>query len=142
MQGSKSPLIVVAVAGLGMTLVGCTVNNYPASPNQQQQSPRQQQAQQAAPVVQSAARPAPTPAPATRSAAAPAPVPKAAQPAAQPVQQQPSAAGRTYTIKPGDNLWNIAKEVYGDGTKYQRIIDANPGINPDNMKPGTKIVIP
>ena len=55
---------------------------------------------------------------------------------------QPAATGRTYTIKPGDNLWNIAKEVYGDGTKYQRILDANPGLNPDNMKPGTKITIP
>jgi 5'-nucleotidase len=138
MQGSKSPLIVVAVAGLGMTLGGCTVNNYPASPNQQQQ---QRQAQPA-PVVQSAAKPAPTPAPATRSAAAATPAAKPAQPAPQPAPQQPGAAGRTYTIKPGDNLWNIAKEVYGDGTKYQRILDANPGINPDNMKPGTKIVIP
>ena len=65
--------------------------------------------------------------------------PGAPQPKPAP---QPAAAGRSYTIKPGDNLWNISKEVYGDGTKYQRILDANPGINPDNMKPGTKIVIP
>ena len=49
---------------------------------------------------------------------------------------------RKHTIRPGDNLWNLAKQYYGDGTKYERIINANPGLNPDNMKPGTQIVIP
>ena len=86
------------------------------------------------------AKPSPPPAPATRNVAAPTPPPAPVQPP-KPAPE-PAAAGRSYTIKPGDNLWNISKEVYGDGTKYQRILDANPGINPDNMKPGTKIVIP
>lgn len=76
-------------------------------------------------------------APATRNAIAPGPLPRPAPPPAPP-----AAAGRGYTIKPGDNLWNISKEMYGGGTKYQRILDANPGLNPDNMKPGTRIVIP
>ncbi len=53
-----------------------------------------------------------------------------------------AVSGRTYTIRPGDNLWDISKQVYGDGTKYERILNANPALNPDNMKPGTKIVIP
>ena len=120
---------------VGVSLCGCTVNNYPEpqSPPQQQQQQRQAQAQTVQPAK-------PVPAPATRNVPAltvpPAPVP---QPKPAP---QPAAAGRAYTIKPGDNLWNISKEVYGDPTKYQRILDANPGINPDNMKPGTKIVIP
>ena len=84
----------------------------------------------------------PAPAPVKGNVAAPPPAPAPA-PASQPKPgPQPAAAGRSYTIKPGDNLWNISKEVYGDGTKYQRILDANPGINPDNMRPGTKIVIP
>ncbi|HEV2294486.1 MAG TPA: LysM peptidoglycan-binding domain-containing protein [Tepidisphaeraceae bacterium] len=138
MQGSKTPLIVAAM--LGWSLAGCTVHNHPAPPppplpqGGQQRQPQQPQAQAA---VQNA-RPAPQPATQqTTPSPAPAPVPTAPKPA-----PQPAPVGRSYTIKPGDNLWNIAKDVYGDGTKYQRILDANPGLNPDNMKPGTTIVIP
>ena len=114
---------------VGLSPIGCTVHNYPEPQAQQRQA--------------QAAQPAkPTPGPATRSVAAPAPAPApAAAPQPKPAPQ-PAAGGRSYTIKPGDVLWNISKEVYGDGTKYQRILDANPGLNPDNMKPGTKIVIP
>lgn len=31
----------------------------------------------------------------------------------------------SYTIKPGDTLWSIAKEVYGDGSKWYGIYEAN-----------------
>ena len=125
MQGRTTILIVAAMVGW---FTGCTVHNHPAPPpvtRGQGQSPA---------AVQSA-RPAPQPA--TRQGIpAPAPAPAALKPTPEP------APGRTYTVKPGDNLWNISKDVYGDGTKYQRILDANPGLNPDHMKPGTKIVIP
>ena len=131
MHGRTTSLIVAAAAAMvGASLGGCIVHNHPASAEPKPPSP--QVVHQATPAAtQKAARPAapePAPAPAKPKAAAPSP------PAV------PSA--RTYTIKPGDNLWNISKEVYGDGTKYPRIIEANPGLNPDNMKPGTKIVIP
>lgn len=36
-----------------------------------------------------------------------------------------SPNARTYTVKPGDCLWNIAKKYYGDGTQYVKIYDAN-----------------
>src|SRR5215207_8011743 len=132
MQGSRTSLAVAAVAAamVGLSLGGCTVNNYP-----EPQAPSQQRQAQA---VQTAK---PTPGPATRSVTGPTPAPAPA-PQPKPAPQPAAATGRSYTIKPGDNLWNISKEVYGDATKYQRILDANPGINPDNMKPGTKIVIP
>jgi nucleoid-associated protein YgaU len=68
------------------------------------------------------------PAPATRPAA--------------PVASAPPTTGRTYTIKPGDSLWKISKEVYGDATKYEQIQKANPTIDPQLLKPGTVIVIP
>ncbi len=120
---------------LGWNLAGCTVHNHPAPPPplpQGMQSPQRQQ-----PQARAMENAEPAPQPATRQATpAPAPVPAA------PTPLPPPAAGRSYTVKPGDNLWNISKDVYGDGTKYQRILDANPGLNPDNMKPGTKIVIP
>ena len=31
----------------------------------------------------------------------------------------------TYTVKSGDCLWNIAKKLYGDGSKYTLIYEAN-----------------
>lgn len=45
----------------------------------------------------------------------------------------------TYTIRPGDTLYNIARKYY---TQVDRIIAANPGINPSNLIPGTTIVVP
>jgi nucleoid-associated protein YgaU len=51
----------------------------------------------------------------------------------------------SYTIKPGDTLWSIAKEFYnGDGTKSKLIAEANKDKipNPNRIKVGTEIVIP
>lgn len=45
----------------------------------------------------------------------------------------------TYTIRPGDTLYNIARKYH---TQVDRIIAANPGINPSNLIPGTTIVVP
>ncbi|WP_251859753.1 M14 family metallopeptidase [Clostridium sp. Marseille-Q2269] len=45
----------------------------------------------------------------------------------------------TYTIKPGDTLYNIARRYY---TTANKIITANPNINPNNLIIGNKIVVP
>lgn len=38
-----------------------------------------------------------------------------------------TAAGpQTYVVKHGDTLWEIAKEIYGDGVRWHEIFDANP----------------
>lgn len=48
-----------------------------------------------------------------------------------------------YTVKKGDTLWGIAVQFYGDGSKYPKIVKANPQIkNPDLIYPGQKFVIP
>jgi nucleoid-associated protein YgaU len=57
------------------------------------------------------------------------------------------AAVKTYVVKKGDCLWKIAarKDVYGDGSKWPKIYNANKkviGKNPNLIKPGQKLVIP
>lgn len=45
----------------------------------------------------------------------------------------------TYYIQPGDTLWEIARKYY---TTVQRIVTANPGINPYQLRIGQKIIVP
>lgn len=55
-----------------------------------------------------------------------------------------SSAKRTYTVKRGDCLWNIAKRFYGNGSAYTKIYDANTNkiANPNLIYPGQVFVIP
>lgn len=55
-----------------------------------------------------------------------------------------STAQRTYTVKKGDCLWNIAKKFYGNGSAYTKIYDANTNkiANPNLIYPGQVFVIP
>ena len=70
----------------------------------------------------------------------------AAAPAAPPAS--PPAAGeteaRTYTVVSGDTLWKIAERMYGNGSQYMKIYEANTDIleHPDRIFPGQKLVIP
>lgn len=50
-----------------------------------------------------------------------------------------------WTVKSGDSLSKIAKDVYDDASKYMKIYEANKdtiGANPDLIKPGQKLTIP
>lgn len=33
--------------------------------------------------------------------------------------------GKIYIVKEGDNLWNIAKNLYGSGSEYYRLVKKN-----------------
>lgn len=50
----------------------------------------------------------------------------------------------TYTVKQGDCLWNIAKKLLGDGSKWRSIYDLNKDKvkNPDLIYPGQVFKIP
>lgn len=56
----------------------------------------------------------------------------------------PDLAKTMYTVKSGDSLSKIAKEVYGDGKAYQKIFEANKPMlsDPDKIYPGQVLYIP
>ena len=65
----------------------------------------------------------------------------------QPQQSAASSgaqAGRTYTVKSGDSLSKIAKEMYGDAGAYNKIFEANRDKldDPNKIVPGQQLVIP
>lgn len=55
-----------------------------------------------------------------------------------------SSSGKTYTVKAGDCLWNIAKRFYGNGAQYEKIATANASIikNPNLIYAGQVLTIP
>jgi LysM repeat protein len=64
--------------------------------------------------------------------------------AAPATQQQGASAGKTYTVKSGDTLSKIAREVYGDANAYMTIFNANRDklSDPDKIQVGQQLVIP
>ena len=56
----------------------------------------------------------------------------------------PAQSGRTYTVKAGDTLSKIAKELMGDAKSYTKIFEANRDqlSDPDLIKPGQVLKVP
>jgi nucleoid-associated protein YgaU len=61
---------------------------------------------------------------------------------AEAVKAEPEA--KFYTVKSGDSLSKIAKELYGDAMKYPTIFEANKPMlkDPDKIYPGQVLRIP
>jgi nucleoid-associated protein YgaU len=55
-----------------------------------------------------------------------------------------TTAGKTYTVKAGDTLSQIAKEHLGSAGAYMKIFEANRDklSDPDKLRPGQVLVIP
>lgn len=49
-----------------------------------------------------------------------------------------------HTVNPGESLWDIARDVLGNGHRFQEIIDLNPELKrfPDRLKPGQVLKLP
>lgn len=48
---------------------------------------------------------------------------------------------KEYVVKPGDNLWSIAKKLTGNGANYTVIAKKNNIKNPNLIYPGQKLVV-
>lgn len=54
-------------------------------------------------------------------------------------------AGRCYsvvTVTEGDTLSGLAEEHLGDGKRWKEIQEQNPGLDPERLKPGQRVVLP
>ena len=51
---------------------------------------------------------------------------------------------KSYFVRKNDNLWNIAKAIYGKGEKWTVIFEANKEKikDPNKLKPGLELLIP
>ena len=85
----------------------------------------------AAPVEPAAVEPAP-------------PTPDPASDVSETVEISEEDETRTYTVKSGDSLWKIAEAMYGNGSNYMKIFEANSDLleNPDKIFPGQELKIP
>ncbi len=61
---------------------------------------------------------------------------------AAPVKKRPAA--RSYTVRPGDSLFRIARSVYGDNSAWKKIYAANSDklSSPDRIKEGMVLRLP
>lgn len=60
------------------------------------------------------------------------------------IAQQAAPESRMYTVKSGDNLSKISKEMYGNPNHYNEIFEANKPMlkHPDKIYPGQVLRIP
>jgi LysM repeat protein len=49
---------------------------------------------------------------------------------------------KTHTVKSGDSYWTLAEKYLGHGKHHLLIKDANPGVNPSNLRLGAVLKIP
>ncbi len=66
----------------------------------------------------------------------------AATPTATPAAAPAAGSDFPYTVQANDSAWKLAKRFYGSGKHYLKIVKANPGVNFDRLKVGTKLTIP
>jgi nucleoid-associated protein YgaU len=78
------------------------------------------------------------------SAAAAVESPEAPPVGAIDAESDAESGAQTYTVQSGDTLWKISEKIYGNGSSYMKIFEANTGLleDPDRILPGQKLTIP
>lgn len=113
-------------------------------------TPPSQPARQPKPPPEAKAPPKPA-SPASGKAVAPTSLPSArasrpgakASPATKaPAAATPPTAARSYTVKPGDSLWTVARSALGDARKVDEIARLNGLKPPYKLRAGEKIKLP
>lgn len=112
----------------------------------QMQQPSTNVGETTAPDVPEAYGPGETPAqpfPQEPDFRAPSPGSQEPQPAPQPIDVIPPEVQKTYHVmKPGDTLYSLAQQYYGDGKRWREIAEANNIQDPSDIAVGTRLVIP
>ena len=88
-------------------------------------------------------RPAPVPRPATATPTRPVPATPTRPGPVQP--PGPAAGNRRHTVGPGDTLFKLAQQYYGDRSRWKDIFEANRNVmksKDDPLKIGTVLRIP
>jgi nucleoid-associated protein YgaU len=85
--------------------------------------------------------------PAPRNPVAPSPTHAAPRnPVASPLAAVvPSVSTKlsVVTVKPGDSLWKLAAEHFGNGRRWQELLTVNPGLrDPNHIEAGSQLVVP
>ena len=77
-------------------------------------------------------------------AAAPAESPEAPPGGAIDAEPDAESGTQTYTVQSGDTLWSISEKIYGNGSSYMKIFEANTALleDPDRILPGQELKIP
>jgi 5'-nucleotidase len=73
---------------------------------------------------------------------APVPAIEQAPSHAAPTIKLAKSESKTYVVKPGDTLFRIARNRYGEGSAWHNIAAANPGLSPATLKAGQTLVMP
>ncbi|TKT81109.1 tetratricopeptide repeat protein [Aquamicrobium sp. LC103] len=62
----------------------------------------------------------------------------------EPAVETASAVPSRHTVQPGQSLWSIAREVLGDGNRYQELLRLNPQLrgDPGRIVPGQELNLP
>ena len=60
-----------------------------------------------------------------------------------PANASVTNSARIVTVQPGDSLWKIAEQHFGNGMRWQELLSVNPGISdPGRIIAGSQIVLP
>jgi nucleoid-associated protein YgaU len=135
-------VILVVVVGVVVITPKSTVDKNMAPPGETAQAPEPLEAPvQPAPGSDAAKVPGTDPWPSADGSAG-----TKSLPGADATQMDPAAQKapqfRTAKIQDKDTLATIAKRELGSATRYQEILDANPGLNPAKLEKGKDIQIP